>query len=91
MKNYELFKEDSARSGSKIFTWKNQSAQTDPMTPELETCSLRAPIDLLTEDIKIVSEFNPCHSWETISSKNFKMNKAFEKNNLQASHLYQLS
>ena len=49
------------------------------MTPELENYSIKAPINSLTEDVKIVSQFNLCHSLETISSKNFKMNKAFEK------------
>ena len=49
------------------------------MTSDLETHRLRAPIDLLTEDMKIVSEFNPCRSSETILSENFKMDKAFEK------------
>ena len=71
-------KEDSVRSGSKIYTWKNQSAQTDPMAPELETHSIKDPINSLSEDIKIISEFNPCHPPDTISSENFKMNKAFE-------------
>ena len=33
-------KEDSAGSESLFYTWKNQSPQTDPMTPELETDSL---------------------------------------------------
>ena len=59
-------------------TWKNQSAQTDPMTTELEIYSLKAPIDLLTEDVKIVSKSDPCHFLETIASENFKMHKAFE-------------
>ena len=77
-KNYFELKEDNAASEPLFYTWKNQSAQTTPMTSELETGSLRAFIDLLTDNIKIVSEFNPCHSWKTISSENFKMNKAFE-------------
>ena len=34
------FKEDSAGSESLFYTGKNQSPQTDPMTPELETDSL---------------------------------------------------
>ena len=33
-------KEDIAGSESLFYTWKNQSPQTDPMTPELETDSL---------------------------------------------------
>ena len=74
-----ILKEDSVGSGSKIYTWKNQSAQTDPMAPELETHSIKDPINSLSEDIKIISEFNPCHPPDTISSENFKMNKAFEK------------
>ena len=49
------FKEDSVRSGSKIYTWKNQSPETDPMTPELETHSIKAPINSVTEDVKILS------------------------------------
>ena len=52
---YYPLKEDSAASEPLFYTWKNQSAQTDPMTSELETDSLRAPIDLLMDDIKIVS------------------------------------
>ena len=50
------------------------------MAPELETHSIKDPINSLSEDIKIISEFNPCHPPDTISSENFKMNKAFEKN-----------
>ena len=39
-KSTVLLKEDSAGSESLFYTWKNQSPQTDPMTPELETDSL---------------------------------------------------
>ena len=83
-------KEDSAASERLFYTSKNQSAQTYPMTSELENHSLRAPIDLLTENIKIISESYSCRSFETILSENFKMNKAFEKINFQDPHSYQL-
>ena len=90
MRNFLVLKEDSAASECLFYTWKNQSAQTDLMTSELENHSLRAPIDLLKDDIKIVSESYPCRSFETILSENFKMNKAFEKKNFQDPHSYQL-
>ena len=60
------------------------------MAPELETDSMKDPINSLSEDIKIISEYNPCHPSDTISSKNFKMNKAFEKKKFLYPHWYQL-
>ena len=49
------------------------------MSDELENWSLRAPIPLLTVDIQIISEFNPCHEPETISSEKSKIPKAYNK------------
>ena len=49
------------------------------MAPELESHGIKHLINSLSEDIKIISEYNPGHPPDTISSENFKMNKAFEK------------
>ena len=76
-------KEDTGRSESKIFGWKKQSVHEDPMSDELEIWSLRAPIHLIMEDIKIITEFNPCHTRETISSEKSKIPKAFQQKNFQ--------
>ena len=40
-KKFLRTQEDSAGSESLFYTWKNQSQQTDPITPELETDSLQ--------------------------------------------------